>query len=313
MRGRVLVAVGEIALHDLTLGSGDGGRGSVVSIHSTAHAECWSVWRRVKRKIFAFSGFLTLIVIIAAVVVPFIEPHNLATHERELRDWIQHNLLTAMGVGILVYTLISLVPATSGKAIVCGWLFGFWAGLLVSIAGLTCAGIIVFAIIRFVFRDAVQAKLGRRLALWEKWVEREGAWCLLTLRMAHVPYSLVNYLAAASRISLVTFVWTTIVGLLPGTVVFVWMGSRLPTIHELLEHGARELLDPWLWAALIAIALLPLSLRVFVRFTHRGEDEKVVEEEFRAIDELAHALDEEPPAGDSSESVKMTERDSGTM
>ena len=256
-----------------------------------------------KRKIFAFSGFLTLIVIIAAVVVPFIEPHNLATHERELRDWIQQNLPAATGVGVLVYTLISLVPATSGKAIVCGWLFGFWAGLLVALAGLTCAGIIVFTIIRFVFRDAVQAKLGRRLALWEKWVEREGAWCLLTLRMAHIPFSLVNYLAAASRISLVTFVWTTVVGLLPGTVVFVWMGSRLPTIHELLEHGARELLDPWLWAALIAIALMPLSLRLFVRWTHRGEDEKVVEEEFRAIDELAHAFDDESPPGDSSESV----------
>ena len=268
----------------------------------------------VKRKIFAFSGFLTLIVIIAAVVVPFIEPHNLATHERELREWIRQNLPAAIGVGILVYTLISLVPATSGKAIVCGWLFGFWAGLLVALAGLTCAGIIVFTIIRFVFRDAVQAKLGRRLALWEKWVEREGAWCLLTLRMAHVPFSLVNYLAAASRISLVTFVWTTVVGLLPGTVVFVWMGSRLPTIHELLEHGARELLDPWLWTALIAIALLPLSLRLFVRLTHRGEDEKVVEEEFRAIDELAHAFDEEPAAdADSPVSAKMTERDSGRI
>lgn len=240
-----------------------------------------------KPKLLALAGFVLLVIVIAAIVVPYIEPHNLAQHERQLRDRIQHNLGPAIAVGIVAYTLISLVPATSGKAIVFGWLFGFWAGLLVALSGLTAAASIVFVIIRYVFRDAVQAKLGKRLRLWEKWLEREGAWFLLTLRMAHVPYSLVNYLAAASSISVVTFVWTTVVGLLPGTIVFVWMGSRLPTIHELIQHGARELLDPWLWLALLAIAALPVLVRLFVRIIHRGEDEAVVEEELGAIDELA--------------------------
>ncbi len=222
-----------------------------------------------KSKLFALTGLVLLIVVAGTIVVPMIEPHHLARHEMELRSRIHNRLVPAVALGIIAYTLISLVPGTSGKAIVVGWLFGFWAGLTVAMAGLTIAAQIIFVVIRFVFRDAVEAKLGARLKLWEKWLDREGAWFLLTLRMAHVPYSLVNYLSAASRVPQWTFGWTTFVGLLPGTIVFVWMGSRLPTIHELIQHGARELLDPWLWVALVSVAVLPLGIRWLVRAFHR--------------------------------------------
>ena len=85
---------------------------------------------------------------------------------------------------------------------------------------------------------------------------------LLTLRFAHAPFSLLNYTAgAATDVSLRTFWWTTQLGLLPGNLVFVYAGTRLPTLDELMFSGPLSLLDGPLVAALCGTVFLPWLAR----------------------------------------------------
>lgn len=160
-----------------------------------------------------------------------------------------------------IYFAMSLIPGTSGKSIVCGWLFGFWRGVLIVDAGLTAAATLSFLLSRYLFFDAFQQRFERRVERLHDALQREGAFCLLALRMMHVPYTLVNYTAGATSLPLRTFAWTTAVGMLPGIAVFVFLGSRLPGLDQLLEHGAGSLLDPWLVSALVASAVLPFAIR----------------------------------------------------
>mgnify|MGYP001822874551 CR=1 FL=1 len=97
-----------------------------------------------------------------------------------------------------------------------------------------------------------------------KHIRKEGAYYLLALRMAHVPYSIVNPVSGASRVRTWTFCWTTAAGLLPANVIWVYIGVRLPSLRELASSGPGTLIDLPLTIAIVGCAALPHLVRWFI-------------------------------------------------
>ena len=128
-------------------------------------------------------------------------------------------------VGFCIYTVLALVPGTGGKAIVYGWLFGFWQAVTIVTVGLTIAAMAIFFLSRYLFRESIERRYTDFLALMNKHLEKEGAFYLVTLRMAHAPFSIVNPVSGASRVRTWTFFWTTVVGLLPANAIWVYVGN----------------------------------------------------------------------------------------
>jgi uncharacterized membrane protein YdjX (TVP38/TMEM64 family) len=186
---------------------------------------------------------------------------GLVVREQQVRQSIELAPWRSFAIGLGIYSLVSLIPGTSGKSVIFAWLFGFWRAVIMIIAGLTVAALAMYYLSRFVFRAEIERRHRRFLAALNRHIEKEGAFYLLTLRMAHFPYSIVNLVSGASRIRFRTFCWTTAVGLLPGTLVFAWVGIRLPSLDELAANGAGSLVDAPLIAALAASAALPLLFR----------------------------------------------------
>jgi uncharacterized membrane protein YdjX (TVP38/TMEM64 family) len=183
-----------------------------------------------------------------------------------LRSKITSHPITCYILGLVVYTGLSLIPGTAGKSIVFGWFFGFVAAFLMVEIGLTAAAVLSFLVGRFVVRHLID----RRWQIYLRWLSkkfaREGAFYLIWLRMAHVPFTLVNYGAGATNIPLTTFWWTTHVGILPATVVYTFVGSRIPNIREVAAKGLWASVDPWLVVVLVVVAILPALFRfVFPR------------------------------------------------
>ena len=186
---------------------------------------------------------------------------RLVEREQALRYAIDADRLGSWLLGFAVYTVVSLFPGTSGKSIIAGWLFGFWASLAMVTGALTLAAVGGFTLSRYLFQDSMRRRFGRFTDRLDRHVEREGAFYMLALRMMHVPYTLVNYTAGASSLAMTTFAWTTLVGLIPSTMVFVGVGASLPTLEQLLEHGASGLIDPILIAALVLMGVAPFLVR----------------------------------------------------
>jgi uncharacterized membrane protein YdjX (TVP38/TMEM64 family) len=186
---------------------------------------------------------------------------ELVAHETQVREAIALNPLRAFAIGFLTYAGFSLVPGTSGKSIIFGWLFGFWQGVLIIILGLTAAATVIFYLSRYAFRSWIETRYERFLTALNRHLQKEGAFYLLTLRMAHFPYTILNYASGASRVRIETFWWTTALGLLPGTMVFAYVGVRLPSLRELASEGAGSLIDPLIVVALAASAVFPLLFR----------------------------------------------------
>lgn len=190
---------------------------------------------------------------------------QLVIREELIRNTIAQQPWRSFVVGFSIYTGLSLVPGLGGKAIVVGWLFGFWQAMIMIIVGLSSAAMVIFFLSRYLFRDYIERRYTSFLARMNRHLEREGAFYLLTLRMAHAPYSIVNPVSGASRLPPWTFFWTTAVGLLPGTTVSAYVGVSLPSLRELSERGPISLIDPSLIAALAASAVLPLLVRWLLR------------------------------------------------
>lgn len=230
----------------------------------------------IHQRILASLVIVVIIIILGLLSRRYTSLEWLVNRETSLRDQVQASPLWAWLIGFCVYTCLSLFPGISGKSVIFGWLFGFWSGLLLVDLSLTLAAMVTFFFSRYLFREAIESRFGIHLILLRKKLEADGAFYLVMLRLLHTPFSFVNYGAGATNVvSARTFWWTTQVGLLPGTTIFVLAGTRLPSLAVIARDGLLSLLDPVLIAALVATPLLPVLLR-FAVFKRCGFPDRTV-------------------------------------
>ncbi|MEX0868001.1 MAG: VTT domain-containing protein [Pirellulales bacterium] len=219
---------------------------------------------------------LILILVIAGVWLAlnyFGALETLVARESALRHLVANWPVASFVVGFCLYLLASLVPGTTGKAVVYGWLFGFWTGLVIVSLALALAAVIVCLVVRVLMQDVVHQRFETWIVRLNKGLAREGALYLVTLRLMHAPYSLTNYAAGATSVKLRTLGWTTLLGMLPGNIAFVLAGTHIPTLRTVVDDGPWSLIDVRLFAALSLLVLAPLAARWLVRFWRADEAE----------------------------------------
>jgi len=130
-------------------------------------------------------------------------------------------------VAVYVIAAVLMVPGAP-LGLAAGALFGVLAGTgLVSI-GSTVGAALAFLIARYLARDAVAARLSRHasFALLDRALGREG-WKIVALtRLSPVfPYSLLNFAFGLTSVRFLHFVFVSWITMLPGTLLYVYLGS----------------------------------------------------------------------------------------
>ncbi|MDD5773702.1 MAG: TVP38/TMEM64 family protein [bacterium] len=155
-----------------------------------------------------------------------------------LQNYVSQNYLSSVFIYIAIYILsISFfVPDTAVLVLAGGYLFGVIpCAIYVNIA-VTIGSGIAFLICRYLFGEWWQKIYKDKLVEFNYEVNKNGYLYLLTMRLMPVfPYFLVNILAALTTIPFITFIWTTSVGILPGTLIYAFAGSQLNTISSLKD------------------------------------------------------------------------------
>lgn len=143
-------------------------------------------------------------------------------------------------LGIVVLAL-AYVPATvlcvPGSALTMG--AGFVSGLIkgtiaVSI-GATLGASAAFLVGRTFARRRVEAWVGKdpRFEAVDRAIAEKGFKIVLLLRLSPVfPFTVLNYALSVTRISFRQFVLATWIGTLPGTVMYVYVGSALKDLAD---------------------------------------------------------------------------------
>lgn len=183
----------------------------------------------------------------------------LKAHQHDLDIYAKANPYTLAMEFFLLYVAFAALslPAATLLTAAAGALFGLWEGtLLVSFAS-SIGATLAFLASRYVFREAVQRRFGKRLRAVSKGMQREGSLYLLTLRLVPViPFFAINLLMGLTEIPTRTFYWISQIGMLAATVVVVYAGTQLASLHSL-----SGILSPRLVGALLLLAAAPLLAR----------------------------------------------------
>lgn len=215
------------------------------------------------------SRIALLVLIIAAITVFFtfdigqyLDLSWFKAQQDRLQASVDANPVISAGVFFLVYVAVTALslPGAAVMTLVTGALFGMlWGTLLVSFAS-SIGATLAFLVARYLLRDWVQNKYGQRLKAINRGVEKDGAFYLFTLRLVPAfPFFVINLVMGLTPIRTATFYIVSQLGMLAGTLVFVYAGTQLGSI----EHTS-DVLSPGLIAAFVLLGLFPLIARKVV-------------------------------------------------
>lgn len=144
-------------------------------------------------------------------------------------------------------------------------LLNFQYAFLISILGLTIGAVISFVIARYIGRDYVERRFVNkmtRLKHYDDNLEKRGFWTIVFFRLVSlIPFELINIVAGLSEIHLLKFTLGTIIGIIPGTLLTIYLvqsTNDVTSLNFLLSSIAMTL-----------FSLLPLLSRK-VRFAIFG-------------------------------------------
>lgn len=191
----------------------------------------------------------------------------LANYE-QLAAWRDEHLVWSILVFVLIYTLCVAfsVPGAIWLTLIGGFLFGTVLGTAVVVFAATLGAMLIFLAARTALGDALRQKAGTWVARMEDGFRNGEVSYLLIMRLVPaVPFFIANLAPAFLGARTWTFFWTTLVGIIPGTLVFISLGAGL---GEQLSRGEApdlgvifewHILGPLL--GLAALAALPLILK----------------------------------------------------
>ena len=156
-------------------------------------------------------------------------------------------------------TALSL-PGAAIMTLLAGAVFGLVVGTVIVSFASSLGATLAMLFARYVLRDSVKARFGARLADIDKGVQREGAFYLFTLRLVPVfPFFVINLVMGLTAMKAATFYAVSQLGMLAGTLVYVYAGTQLAQINSL-----AGIVSPGLVAALVLLGVLPLLAKKLV-------------------------------------------------
>jgi uncharacterized membrane protein YdjX (TVP38/TMEM64 family) len=144
------------------------------------------------------------------------------------RTWVQQLGLLGHVVFVVAYVIatVALAPA-SALTLAAGVAFGL-AGFPTVIIGATLGAGAAFLVGRHVARDWVERQMAGSpiFKAIDKAIESEGWKIVGLMRLSPlVPFNLQNYFFGATKVGFWPYLITSFFGIMPGTLLFVWIGS----------------------------------------------------------------------------------------
>ncbi len=187
-------------------------------------------------------------------------------------------------IGLLYVGATVLMIPGSLLTLGVGFLYGPWKGTLLvspaSVAGATLA----FFLGRTLLRESVERRIqdSRRLQALDRALAEGGLRIVFLTRLSPVfPFVLLNYAFGLTRVSARAYLLGSFLGMLPGTFLYVYLGSTLEDLSELASGAAPETegLLWWKWAGLAAtLAVTVLVTRMARRALREAAPEVVAGE-----------------------------------
>ncbi len=138
--------------------------------------------------------------------------------------------MQSAAIYLAVYVAVTALslPGAAIMTLVGGAIFGLlWGTVVVSFAS-SIGATLAFVASRFLLRDWVQQRFGDKLRPINEGVAKEGGYYLFALRLVPAfPFFVINLVMGLTPLRTWTFYWVSQLGMLAGTLVYVYAGTKL--------------------------------------------------------------------------------------
>jgi uncharacterized membrane protein YdjX (TVP38/TMEM64 family) len=154
------------------------------------------------------------------------------------------------GLVMILQAIVAPLPAFV-PALANGLLFGAVWGTILTWSTALIGALICFYIARALGRPAVEKLVSRRaMKSVDTFFARHGNSAVLIARFIPIlSFSAISYVSGVTSISLWGYLWTTAVGILPGTIVFCVLGQNMTDLVKFIWYAMAGV------AALIVLGL----------------------------------------------------------
>jgi uncharacterized membrane protein YdjX (TVP38/TMEM64 family) len=202
-----------------------------------------------------------------------------------LQTLVDQNFFSSVLAYTLIYiTVVALsLPAAGLLSIVGGFIFGWQVSAPVTVIAATIGAVIVFQVVKTSLGSAIAERAGPFVTKLSNGFAEDAFNYLLFLRLVPAfPFFAVNAVAGLARVDIKTFIFATLIGIIPGSFAFAWLGRGLDSIiqaqgaaHDAcvaakgaaecpIEFSPSALVTPQLliaFAVLGIVALIPVALK----------------------------------------------------
>ncbi len=220
---------------------------------------------------------LVLILLVAVVGVvalgEYLNFETLRENRKVLLAFRDAHYLTAALVFMLAYVLIVAfsLPGTLPASLTGGFLFGLFPGALMNVISATIGAVLIFLAVRAGLGHRVTSKIdaseGHLKRLTEGIRDNEFSVIFSLRLMPILPFWLVNVVPALIGVRLRVFALATLVGIIPGGIVYTWVGVGLAEVFARDETPNLGIIfEPHILGPLLglaALAMLPVLHRAW--------------------------------------------------
>ncbi|MDQ0887798.1 putative membrane protein YdjX (TVP38/TMEM64 family) [Paenibacillus sp. V4I9] len=149
-----------------------------------------------------------------------------------IRTWILTFGGAAPVLFIFIYAVRPLIlfPA-SVLSLTGGLAFGPVWGTVYTIVGATIGAVLSFWLARFLGNKLVSTRSKEKWGKLEKQLQQKGFIYILLLRLIPIfPFDLISYGAGVAKVNFSSFLFGTLLGIIPGTFAYSFLGSSF--LHE---------------------------------------------------------------------------------
>ncbi|MDB6131376.1 MAG: ydjZ 1 [Verrucomicrobiales bacterium] len=147
-------------------------------------------------------------------------------------DQFTHIIKNSGGAGYLYFAIVYILGTIlffpgALLTLAAGVAFGFVQGTAISLISATIGASCSFLLGRFFFRNAIEKRVrsNPRFVDFDESIAKDGPLIILLLRLSPlIPFNFSNYFFGITKIGYWTFAILSFIGMLPGTMLYVYLG-----------------------------------------------------------------------------------------
>lgn len=195
---------------------------------------------------------------------------ELKEHHVTLKAYVSENYLLASIIYLFSYIAITAcsIPLATILSLAGGFLFGIVIGSIMTVVAATCGACLFFLAVKLSVGHWIADKSNRWIARMSKGFKENAFNYLLFLRILPIfPFWAINVTAALLNMRLSLFFLATLIGIVPGTIVYVSLGNSLNVLFSSNKQPELSIIfKPEVLFPLIFLAILSLTPVLYKQF-----------------------------------------------